>query len=151
MQPAITSAHHPPPSEPQVGLPARGKSFVSKKVQRYLLSTGNEAKVFNAGQYRRQAHKAGSVESEMAADFFNNLNPESAALREEFAMAALEDLLEYVHEGDGKVGIHDATNSSVKRRQKLVQRCKKAGTPVLFIESCCIGLKPTLFFVANPE
>ena len=41
-----------------VGLPARGKSFISRKLQNFLLWTGNQCKIFNVGKYRRAAHKA---------------------------------------------------------------------------------------------
>ena len=37
-----------------VGLPARGKSFISKKLCRYLNWMGYTSKVFNLGNYRRE-------------------------------------------------------------------------------------------------
>uniref|UniRef100_A0A4W5LSF6 6-phosphofructo-2-kinase/fructose-2,6-biphosphatase 1 n=1 Tax=Hucho hucho TaxID=62062 RepID=A0A4W5LSF6_9TELE len=38
-----------------VGLPARGKTYISKKLTRYLNWIGVPTKVFNLGQYRREA------------------------------------------------------------------------------------------------
>ena len=35
-----------------VGLPARGKTYMSKKLARYLNWNGINTKVFNAGEYR---------------------------------------------------------------------------------------------------
>ena len=58
-----------------VGLPARGKSYISSTLIRYLNWYGCRAKCFNAGDKRRQAGKAG-----VDAQFFdssNNLNLES--------------------------------------------------------------------------
>uniref|UniRef100_A0A8C9VWF4 6-phosphofructo-2-kinase/fructose-2,6-biphosphatase 1 n=1 Tax=Scleropages formosus TaxID=113540 RepID=A0A8C9VWF4_SCLFO len=41
-----------------VGLPARGKTYISKKLTRYLNWIGVPTKVFNLGQYRREAVQA---------------------------------------------------------------------------------------------
>ena len=38
-----------------VGLPARGKTYISKKLARYLNWIGVTTRVFNVGDYRRQA------------------------------------------------------------------------------------------------
>ena len=38
-----------------VGLPARGKTYIAKKLARYLNWIGMNTKVFNVGEYRRQA------------------------------------------------------------------------------------------------
>uniref|UniRef100_A0A669DJN3 6-phosphofructo-2-kinase/fructose-2,6-biphosphatase 1 n=1 Tax=Oreochromis niloticus TaxID=8128 RepID=A0A669DJN3_ORENI len=40
-----------------VGLPARGKTYISKKLTRYLNWIGVPTKMFNVGQYRREAVK----------------------------------------------------------------------------------------------
>jgi 6-phosphofructo-2-kinase/fructose-2,6-biphosphatase 2/6-phosphofructo-2-kinase/fructose-2,6-biphosphatase 4 len=37
-----------------VGLPARGKTYISRKICRYLNWMGYRSKVFNIGNYRRQ-------------------------------------------------------------------------------------------------
>lgn len=39
---------------PMVGLPARGKSYFSKKITRFLHWLGYSCKIFNVGNYRRQ-------------------------------------------------------------------------------------------------
>ena len=36
-----------------VGLPARGKSYISKKISRYFNWVGYTSKIFNVGNYRR--------------------------------------------------------------------------------------------------
>lgn len=38
-----------------VGLPARGKTYISKKLCRYLTWIGVQCRVFNVGEYRRKA------------------------------------------------------------------------------------------------
>lgn len=37
-----------------VGLPARGKTYISRKLLRYLTWLGYNCKVFNIGNYRRE-------------------------------------------------------------------------------------------------
>lgn len=37
-----------------VGLPARGKSYFSKKVNKYLQWLGYSSRIFNIGDYRRR-------------------------------------------------------------------------------------------------
>lgn len=37
----------------------------------------------------------------------------------------------------GDVGLFDATNSNIERRNYIVQRCAYAGFNVLFLESIC--------------
>ncbi|XP_013791978.2 6-phosphofructo-2-kinase/fructose-2,6-bisphosphatase-like [Limulus polyphemus] len=41
-----------------VGLPARGKTYIGRKLTRYLNWIGIKTKVFNVGEYRRQATNA---------------------------------------------------------------------------------------------
>ena len=39
-----------------VGLPARGKTFIARKIARYLSWLGHKTQVFNVGAYRRKRH-----------------------------------------------------------------------------------------------
>ncbi|KWU44883.1 fructose-2,6-bisphosphatase [Rhodotorula sp. JG-1b] len=122
-----------------VGLPARGKSYLSNKLQRYLLWL--EYQVFNVGQYRRAVYRKMAEESgrkeDQSANFFDNNNAEAAKARERMASDCLEDLIKWLKEG-GNVGIHDATNSTRARRKALEARIKREpGLKLLFIESVC--------------
>ncbi|GAA5984682.1 hypothetical protein JCM11641_004559 [Rhodosporidiobolus odoratus] len=124
-----------------VGLPARGKSYLSNKLQRYLLWLEYQVKVFNVGQYRRQIYRQMAEESGHKADqssnFFDANNAEASKARERMASECLEDLIRWLKEG-GNVGIHDATNSTRARRQALYDRVKREpGLKLLFIESVC--------------
>lgn len=194
-----------------VGLPARGKSYITKKLVRYLTWQQHNAEIFNVGNRRRgaagqnpatsescerdalhgrrrthstihglgangsldAATKAahilmsqstpehpendtlgkpspraeaentdmnGTVEpAEQTADFFDPNNEEAAKLRERVAMETLDELLEYLLHQQGSVGILDATNSTLARRELIYQHIKdrepKLG--IVFIESVC--------------
>jgi len=124
-----------------VGLPARGKSYLSNKVMRYLRWLEYDVKVFNAGQLRRskskhQAELYGTKEDH-SASFFDTSNPDGAKKRELLATECMEQLISWLKQG-GNVGIHDATNSTRKRRAQLVERVKKEpGLQLIFLESVC--------------
>lgn len=75
-----------------VGLPARGKSYISKKLVTMLNWIGLNSKVFNIGVYRRQL-----VGTDCVANFFDQENKESLVLRNNCAKLALEDLVKFLH------------------------------------------------------
>src|SRR5262245_14300205 len=114
-----------------VGLPARGKTFVARKLQRYLSWLGYRTLLVNVGDYRRS--RAGAKQ---AAEYFAPDNEDTREEREGFAMAALDDLLHWFEEG-GEVGIYDATNVERVRRDKLRESCAQAGIGVLIVEIIC--------------
>ncbi|UJR79024.1 6-phosphofructo-2-kinase/fructose-2, 6-bisphosphatase bifunctional enzyme [Sandaracinus amylolyticus] len=114
-----------------VGLPARGKTHIARRVMRYLSWLGYRTRVFNVGNYRRER-----VGSQMSHTFFDPTNPEGRAARAEVAMAALADMLAWFANG-GEVGIYDATNSTRERRALVADRCRAQGLQVVFVESIC--------------
>lgn len=159
-----------------VGLPARGKSYITKKVQRYLSWQQHETRIFNVGNRRRvatgrkgdapvpgqtpstfdeptqAAHimlngvvpaqpppDTGDEVIDQSADFFDPLNTKAFQIREQVAMETLDELLDFLLLEGGSVGILDATNSTIERRQNLFEHIKlrepKLG--ILFIESLC--------------
>ncbi|GAB1312984.1 6-phosphofructo-2-kinase [Madurella fahalii] len=175
-----------------VGLPARGKSYITKKIQRYLSWQQHNTKIFNVGNRRRiaagvanppnasptSATDKGDVPTQAAAillngskppaivveeeptkldlnkpasgskpgekidqsaSFFDPKNETASKLREQVAIDTLDELLAYLLHQGGAVGILDATNSTIHRRQLLVDHIKarepKLG--ILFIESIC--------------
>jgi len=171
-----------------VGLPARGKSYITKKVARYLSWQQHPTRVFNVGNRRRIAagvtspeqtpativanaplaaasillngHRApgpldpppldldqsslpadehSSGPKEQDATFFDPKNESASKLREQVAMDTLDELLDYLLLHNGTVGILDATNSTIYRRQLLVQRIKQREPKlgILFLESIC--------------
>lgn len=216
-----------------VGLPARGKSYITKKISRYLNWLQHDTRIFNVGERRRVIASAPRltvspsetstigpsyvssrseskyasmdsiwkhntrtdeqpsftkilVQSEMhsvehskaaslskttenarpeespphanaqfpagignsrpetmdqSANFFDPSNARAAKIREEVAMATLDDLLDYILDQGGSVGIFDATNSTLERRKLIMHRVRERAGPelgVLFLESLCI-------------
>lgn len=140
-----------------VGLPARGKTYISQKgkyikvfyiyiytcnttphtciriiVCRYLTWLGIKTKVFNVGNYRRQLHGAN-----LPHTFFDPHNTVGEQQRREAAAAALQDMIRWFNDDQGIVAIYDATNSTTKRRRWLCDQLSKHDIQVLFIESIC--------------
>ncbi|KAG4030000.1 hypothetical protein MFRU_013g00240 [Monilinia fructicola] len=196
-----------------VGLPARGKSYITKKIQRYLSWQQHETRIFNVGNRRRvaagkpqqknatpptaqteapthrsslqsQPIRTGSIPGiidaptqaahmilngvdptqqeqetkgldlkkvsspgelpdpetmDQSASFFNPLNSKAALIREQVAMATLDELLDFLLLKNGAVGILDATNSTIERRSLLFKHVKEREPKlgILFIESVC--------------
>ncbi|KAF4594880.1 6-phosphofructo-2-kinase 1 [Ophiocordyceps camponoti-floridani] len=176
-----------------VGLPARGKSYITKKLQRYLSWQQHDSRIFNVGNRRRHAAgvkvsakerlapepycldppvQAATIllqgtpvpddtldtdsieptalnlngapnephdELDQSANFFDPHNEPASAMRNQVAMETLDELLDYMLNQGGAVGIFDATNSTVRRRQMIVDRIRKREPKlgILFIESIC--------------
>ncbi|EXJ65825.1 6-phosphofructo-2-kinase [Cladophialophora psammophila CBS 110553] len=199
-----------------VGLPARGKSYIVKKIARYLNWLQHPTRIFNVGDRRRVAAGVGqpipdrttaalresvrrmssttlgppsivdhaellpppAVETQIlingevtspisplqmngpskseedkkdaipmsapepmdqSAQFFDPNNIRAKQLREQVAHAALDELLKYVLEDGGSVGILDATNHTRERRLSLVRHIRERdeNINILFVESRC--------------
>ncbi|OQV07821.1 hypothetical protein CLAIMM_12194 [Cladophialophora immunda] len=182
-----------------VGLPARGKSYIVKKIARYLNWLQHPTRIFNVGDRRRVAagvgppipdrttaalresvrrmssttqgpqgivdhvtsspisplQMDGSTNSDgerkdsiqlsapepmdQSAQFFDPNNTKAKQLREQVAHAALDELLKYVLEDGGSVGILDATNHTRERRLSLVRHIRERdeNINILFVESRC--------------
>ncbi|KAM8753094.1 6-phosphofructo-2-kinase/fructose-2,6-bisphosphatase 1 isoform 2-T2 [Rhynchonycteris naso] len=114
-----------------VGLPARGKTYISTKLTRYLNWIGIPTKVFNLGQYRREAVTYKNYE------FFLPDNTEALLIRKQCALAALKDVHDYLSHKEGHVAVFDATNTTRDRRSLILQFAKEHGYKVFFIESIC--------------
>jgi broad specificity phosphatase PhoE/predicted kinase len=114
-----------------VGLPARGKSYIARKIARYLKWIGVSTMLFNVGNYRRE--RVGVAQPH---EFFSPNNEEGNRIRFKMALAALDDMLNWFSNG-GKVAIYDATNSTRERRKILLCRCTEENVQVVFIESIC--------------
>uniref|UniRef100_A0A673AAN6 6-phosphofructo-2-kinase/fructose-2,6-bisphosphatase 4-like n=1 Tax=Sphaeramia orbicularis TaxID=375764 RepID=A0A673AAN6_9TELE len=96
-----------------VGLPARGKTYISKKLTRYLNWIGVPTREFNVGQYRREF-----VKIYKSFEFFRPDNEEGLKIRRQCASAALNDVRQYLTEG-GQVAVSWISNT------------------VFFVESVC--------------
>ncbi len=200
-----------------VGLPARGKSYIVKKIARYLNWMQHDCRIFNVGNLRRiaagggQTHTDARLEGKLRAsvrrlslaqggppgiidhndllpppaittqimvhgevqehtaedseqpsgslrrqashplpapeqmdqdaNFFDPENAKALQIREQVALETLDELLDYVLNQGGSVGILDATNSTLERRKTIMAHVReRAGTElnVLFLESLCV-------------
>ncbi|RAO70512.1 uncharacterized protein BHQ10_006524 [Talaromyces amestolkiae] len=222
-----------------VGLPARGKSYITKKLARYLNWLQHDTRIFNVGERRRIAAGTGSPDPSMmnikartnssldqqlvesvrrmsvrarsfaasppsppekadalpppamsispaaeilvngqhvdapgpvplspkgsltvdtnveskreseqkresidqSAAFFDPKNREAVQLREQVALATLDELLDYILDQGGSIGILDATNSTLERRKTIMDHIRQRAGPelgVLFLESRCV-------------
>jgi broad specificity phosphatase PhoE/predicted kinase len=114
-----------------VGLPARGKTFIARKIARYLSWLGHRTRVFNVGSYRRAR-----LGSHQHHSFFDPRNEHGQSARRDVALAALADMLEFLR-GGGDIAIYDATNNTRERRALVRARCAAEGHEVVYVESIC--------------
>ncbi|KAK9501216.1 hypothetical protein O3M35_011972 [Rhynocoris fuscipes] len=115
-----------------VGLPARGKTYISKKLSRYLNWIGINTRVFNLGEYRRHATTAYK-----SHEFFRAENREAMAIRTQCCLDALQDVCKWLENG-GEVAVFDATNSTLDRRRMIFDFVvQKKGFKLFFVESIC--------------
>ncbi|XP_022533301.1 6-phosphofructo-2-kinase/fructose-2,6-bisphosphatase 2a isoform X2 [Astyanax mexicanus] len=115
-----------------IGLPARGKTYMSKKLTRYLNWIGVPTKVFNLGEYRREA-----VQSYKSYDFFRHDNAEAMKIRKQCAIIALQDVKTYLNEEGGQIAVFDATNTTRERRDLILEFAQENSHRVFFVESIC--------------
>uniref|UniRef100_A0A8C1Z467 6-phosphofructo-2-kinase/fructose-2,6-bisphosphatase 2 n=1 Tax=Cyprinus carpio TaxID=7962 RepID=A0A8C1Z467_CYPCA len=115
-----------------IGLPARGKTYMSKKLTRYLNWIGVPTKVFNLGVYRREA-----VRAYKSYDFFRHDNKEAMKIRRQCALVALQDVKIYLNEEGGQIAVFDATNTTRERRDLIIKFVQENAYKVFFVESVC--------------
>ena len=128
-----------------VGLPARGKTHMAKRLSQYLrFFHGARTQVFNVGTYRRRM-----MPKKADAEFFDQHDARSEALRKSFARAALKDMIDFLFQEDnvsyleqrgfdsGRVAIYDATNTTRSRREWLREQLDALPLKLLFVESVC--------------
>ncbi|QRD90321.1 fructose-6-phosphate 2-kinase/fructose-2, 6-biphosphatase [Aspergillus flavus] len=136
-----------------VGLPARGKSYVTKKLARYLNWLQHDTEIFNQNgvtivppfnaspEDKRAMQEASPEPLDQSASFFDPKNQLAVKLREQVALDTLDELLDYILDRGGSVGILDATNSTMERRKAIVDHIRKRAGPelgILFLESSCV-------------
>ena len=114
-----------------VGLPARGKSYISQKLYRYFKWSGLSSKIFNAGDSRREKYP------NITSEFFS---PNNTHTRNNIAEKLFLELIEWIMIKENKIAIFDATNTTVNRRKKLIDTInlfKIDDLKICFIESIC--------------
>src|SRR3984885_6893275 len=115
------SAAQPKLAFVMVGLPARGKTFIARKLVRYLSWLGYRTQMFNVGSYRRAR-----LGSHQRLSVFAPGTPAGQEARRDVAMAALDDMLHFLDEV-GDIAFYDATNSTRERRALVAAQCAEAG------------------------
>ena len=115
-----------------VGLPARGKSYISQKIYRYYSWKGVNTKIFNAGNRRRELYDF--------TDSISFFNEDNITQMDQLAKTLLTEMIQWIIQDDNKIAIFDATNSNQKRRADIMNAIdlfKIENLKVCFIESYC--------------
>lgn len=97
-------------------------------------------------QVPRTNERRASVEpydeaADQSAKFFDPNNQRAVQFREQVALVTLDELLDYILDEGGSVGILDATNSTLQRRKAVMDHIRNRAGPelgVLFLESRCL-------------
>ncbi|KAJ8592952.1 bifunctional 6-phosphofructo-2-kinase/fructose-2,6-bisphosphate 2-phosphatase [Rhizopogon salebrosus TDB-379] len=118
-----------------VGLPARGKTHISRALERYLRWMGVKTQVVSLGDYRRKM--LGGTQK-LPPDYFTlgEKTPETMALRK-MVSDGCEKLIEDFFGAGGQVVIYDANNGTRMVRQALAEKFDKQGIHVILLESVC--------------
>lgn len=115
-----------------VGLPGSGKTFVSKRICRYISFFQNiPSKIFNVGDYRREMFGA-----QLPARFYDHDNAEGLEARNKICDAAMDDMIEFMSVDEIRLAVYDATNSLKENRSKILKRLKdeNIGAKKIFLE-----------------
>lgn len=118
-----------------VGLPARGKSTLARRIHEGLTDEGIRTAIFNNGDVRRSMMGPESTDPE----FYRPDNAFGKQARDIIARRNMELAQQFLAEG-GEVAILDATNASRARRQWIEETL--TDHPVLFVE--CVNEDPLL-------
>ncbi|MDR3362986.1 MAG: 6-phosphofructo-2-kinase/fructose-2,6-bisphosphatase [Desulfovibrio sp.] len=118
-----------------VGLPARGKSTLARRIREGLIAEGIKAAIFNNGDRRRALLGAESTNP----DFYNPDNKRGREAREMICRRNMDDARDWLGKG-GDVAILDATNAS--RARRALMEATLNDHPLLFVE--CLNEDPVL-------
>ena len=114
-----------------VGLPARGKTYTSKKIELFLSWMGHNVRLFNVGERRRK-----EVGGTQDASFFDVRNEEAYSIRKQLAEGTMLEMFDWL-ESDGHIAIFDATNTTKERRHWVQELCLKHDVAPIFLEIIC--------------
>ncbi|PVF96860.1 6PF2K-domain-containing protein [Serendipita vermifera] len=117
------------------GLPARGKTHISRSLERYLRWNGVTTEVYSLGDYRR---KLLGHARDLPEDYFTYgpKSPETTDLRNSVRERCERDILDFFDHA-GQVAIYDANNGTKESRMKLYNKFHCLGYHVIFLESVC--------------
>ncbi|KAF9508246.1 hypothetical protein BS47DRAFT_1320781 [Hydnum rufescens UP504] len=119
-----------------VGLPARGKTHISRALERYLRWMGVKTQVFSLGDYRRK--QLGSAK-DLPPDYFTygRKSPETETLRRGIRNGCEQLIFDFFGKERGQVAIYDANNGTIESRRLIGEKFEKDGVHVIFLESMC--------------
>ncbi|ODN99536.1 6-phosphofructo-2-kinase/fructose-2,6-bisphosphatase [Cryptococcus wingfieldii CBS 7118] len=122
-----------------VGLPgkSRGKTHISRALERYLRWLGVKTRVYSIGDYRRKV--LGGAEN-VPHDYFQTKSPRSEgtnALRRRIRTELEDQIMDFYTVQGGQVVIYDANNGSIAERKATYQKFESKGVHVIFLESLC--------------
>lgn len=107
-----------------IGLPATGKSTISKHLIEYLKDADTTSNIrcqtFNAGDVRRE-EKSLDLTRDKTEDIFDPINSDR---KEEFAKTAFNEAICSLNNDNCDIGIFDATNSTKQRRKYLFKELR---------------------------
>ncbi len=119
-----------------MGLPARGKSTIAKRIKENLSQDGIPIEIFNNGDLRR---KLITKKNSTLPHFYDPQNMQASLFREKIARINIQKAIHYLQHG-GKIAILDATHVSKKRRDLVSELV--SNVPILFIE--CLNNEPDI-------
>ncbi|KAE9405021.1 bifunctional 6-phosphofructo-2-kinase/fructose-2,6-bisphosphate 2-phosphatase [Gymnopus androsaceus JB14] len=117
-----------------IGLPARGKTHISRALERYLRWMGVKTQVVSLGDYRRK--NLGGAQK-LPPDYFHlgEKSPETIALRKKISDGCEQLIWDFFQ--TGQVVIYDANNGTRAARQTLAEKFHNKGIHVILLESVC--------------
>ncbi|KAF9449830.1 6PF2K-domain-containing protein [Macrolepiota fuliginosa MF-IS2] len=118
-----------------VGLPARGKTHISRALERYLRWMGVKTRVVSMGDYRRNT--LGEAQK-LPPDYFNlgEKSSDAEVMRRKVEEGCEELIWEFFESG-GQVVIYDANNGRSDARAQLAEKFDKTGIHIIFLEFYC--------------
>ena len=100
-----------------VGLPASGKSTISKQLNEYFNKfTQLTSKIYNAGNVRRKCQLKND------ANFFDPNDENATLLRENYVNITIGNLITDLNNDVINIGFLDATNSTIDRRKRMIDK-----------------------------
>ncbi|KAG7094792.1 hypothetical protein E1B28_005607 [Marasmius oreades] len=117
-----------------VGLPARGKTHISRALERYLRWMGVKTIVVSLGDYRRKLLGSGQ---QLPPDYFTlgEKSEETLKLRQMVSDGCEKMIWDFFE--TGQVVIYDANNGTRQARHRVAEKFDKAGIHVIMLESLC--------------
>jgi tRNA uridine 5-carbamoylmethylation protein Kti12 len=101
------------------GLPGRGKTHVSRRLERYLkFFHAMPVEIFNVGEFRRKTMADDCTNS---AEFFDPTNATAMERRNDAFECVTRQMVEFLTSNTSAVAIHDSTNFSHERRMRLLR------------------------------